>query len=177
MSDARFYAQMSFTSTGRHRSSSPPGIQSARRPQLNERQEVPPTRLSGRQPRPGTAPRRAAARAGTGCSSGSAPDLSGRSQEHQHARVPARRALRPVRAPGAGRHRVRRSMFEVRYRASLVRAVCVIRPGQPIRMCPTGPGAGLAQERSQWLHIFLAADDRRARNDNAAQQRRAKSVR
>jgi len=68
-------------------------------------------------------------------------------------------------------------MFEVRYRASLVRAMRVIRPGHPIRMCPTDPGAGLAQERPQWLHVFFAANDRRARNHNAAQQRRAKSVR
>ena len=78
---------------------------------------------------------------------------------------------------GGGRHRVQQSMHEVRDRAPLVRAMRVVRPRQPIRVHAADPGAGLSQERPQRVHVFLAANDRRARNDDAAQQRCAKSVR
>ncbi len=76
-----------------------PGIQSARRPQLDERQEVPPTRLSGQRPRSAAAPSRAAPGAGTRCSGGRTPNLAGRPPEHQHAGLPGGRPLLAVRAP------------------------------------------------------------------------------
>ena len=88
-------------SHSRRRTEFPPraGIQSARRPQLNERQEVPPTRLPGRGPRSDAAARRAATCAGTRRPCRSAPDVPGWPEKHQHAGVPARRSLRAVRTP------------------------------------------------------------------------------
>ena len=154
------------------------GIQSARRPQLNERQEVPPARLPGRRPRPRAATAAAAPRAGTGCPRRRPPNFAGR---------PARTSTCPgsgtwCAAPSAGTWRRRTSGSTAAARGAAptctrARSACRSIPGSRFECMAADPGARLAQERPQHLHALLAAHDRRARNDNPAQQRRAKGVR
>ena len=71
----------------------------------------------------------------------------------------------------------RQPLPALRHRPARLRAVRVVRSGQPLRVHAADPGARLAEERAEHLHAVRAAHDRRARNDDAAHRRRAEGVR
>ena len=65
----------------------------------------------------------------------------------------------------------------VRHRPARLRAVHVVRSGQPIRVHAVDPGTDLAKEREELVHAVHGPDDRRAGNDGATPRRRAEGVR
>src|SRR4051812_32643936 len=65
----------------------------------------------------------------------------------------------------------------MRHRSSQLRAVRLVRSGQPARMHAVDPGAGNAEKHAQYVLALRPADHRRARNDDAQSRYRPQGVR
>ena len=137
---------------------------------MSERPEVPAARLPGRRPRAVRRSRRRRKPHRTGRTRWSPPHLAGRPEDHQHAGLPRGRPLLAVRQPGVVGHRHRDALPALRHGPPRVLAVRLVRSGQPVRVHGSGADRRVSPKNTRnTCTLFCAADDGRARNDDAAQ--------